>query len=196
MYSSSTTTPVAAVWLRRARPDESGSLRGLVAAAFGQYRRVLPTALLERYLEDLRSVADDTDFTIVADRDGRIVGSVRFVPPPTPAEPASIRALSVHPLERGHGIGRRLVTAAERLARSLDATELRFHTARIMRSAVSLYERLGYRRAPEHDVDPAVLYPDLVVPPDLAIIAYQRDLRSTSTPRSTTNTNTIKENQK
>ena len=181
MIPSSTTMAALSVRLRRARPDESGVLRGLVGSAFGQYRRVLPTALFERYLADLRAVADDTEYTIVADRGGRVVGSVRFVPPPAEGEPASIRALSVHPLERGHGLGERLVKAAERVAIRVGATQLRFHTSRIMRSAVSLYERLGYRRAPEHDVNPAVLYPDLEVPPDLAVVAYQRDLRSTST---------------
>lgn len=188
MTSSSTTATPSVLRLRRARPDEASTLVGLVTSAFGQYRRVLPTALFEQYLRELRSVAAETAFTIVADRDGRLVGSVRFVPPPGPGEPAGIRALSVHPLERGRGVGGRLVLAAERLARASGATILRFHTSRLMRSAVSLYERLGYRRAPEYDVDPAVLYPDLVIPQDLAVVAYQRDLRSDRTTQPTPST--------
>jgi predicted N-acetyltransferase YhbS len=190
MIPSSTTEAASSVRLRRARPDESGVLRGLVGTAFGEYRRVLPTALFERYLADLRAVADDTEYTIVADRGGRVIGSVRFVPPAAPGEPAGIRALSVHPLERGHGLGKRLVLAAERAAVALGAPVLRLHTSQLMRSAVSMYERLGYRRAPEHDFDPAVLHPDLEIPPDLAVVAYQRDLRSVSTTPTITTTNT------
>ncbi len=193
MYSSSTTTTASAVRLRRARPDESDDLRELVGAAFAQYRQVLPGALFERYLKDLRSVADDTAFTIVAERDGRIAGSVRFVPPSAPGEPAGIRALSVHPLDRGHRIGERLVQTAERLALNAGATVLRSpHLAghakrRDALRAPRLPPCTRARRRPD------AALPDLAVPSDLAVIAYQRDLRSTST---TSHTKNNKENQK
>ena len=63
------------------------------------------------------------------------------------------RGLAVHPAARGRGVATALLAELECRARSVCADELAFHTAEFMTTAVALYERLGYRRAPHFDLD-------------------------------------------
>jgi GNAT superfamily N-acetyltransferase len=46
---------------------------------------------------------------------------------------------------RGHGIGTRLVEAAERWARGQGATEVRVETWEFVEGPLAFYERMGYR---------------------------------------------------
>jgi ribosomal protein S18 acetylase RimI-like enzyme len=60
--------------------------------------------------------------------------------------------VAVPPQARGRGIGEALVEECVRRARAMGATELGLHTSRSMQSAIRMYERLGFERAPEHDI--------------------------------------------
>jgi hypothetical protein len=50
-----------------------------------------------------------------------------------------------------------------------------FHSAAFMANAVALYERLGYQRAPEFDLDLNSYY-GVTAGPTMTIIAYRLDL--------------------
>jgi ribosomal protein S18 acetylase RimI-like enzyme len=65
-----------------------------------------------------------------------------------------LRLLAVAPEARGLGAGEALVAECVRRARAAGAAELGLHTSASMRSAVRLYERLGFVRAPERDFHP------------------------------------------
>ena len=100
----------------------------------------------------------------MVEADGRIRGFGAFYPDASvqglgwPPGWAGGRALAVHPDARGHGVARALLAACERLARESGAPVFAFHTASFMTGAIALYERLGYRRAPEFDFDMAARY--------------------------------------
>ena len=172
MQPSSTLIGAAPITLRRARPDELHGLRALLAAAFVQYDVDLSAELFARYVADLCETATDVEHTIVAETGGRIVGSVRMLPPPTPGGRAGMRALAVLPHERGAGVGRLLVERVLHDAAAAGASELLLHTAAFMRSAVRLYERLGFRRAPELDLDAGDFHPGHPISDDLRVLAY------------------------
>ena len=57
------------------------------------------------------------------------------------------------PAFRGHGVAATLLTELEDRARAAGAAVFAFHTSAFMTTAVALYERLGYCRAPRFDID-------------------------------------------
>jgi ribosomal protein S18 acetylase RimI-like enzyme len=72
-------------------------------------------------------------------------------------------------------VARALLAACERLAREAGAPVFAFHTASFMTDAIALYERLGYRRAPEFDFDMAARYSRFGAAP-ITALAYLRRL--------------------
>lgn len=58
---------------------------------------------------------------------------------------ARLYSLAVDPDRRGHGIGRRLLEAAEQAARARDCIHLRLEVRRDNAAAIALYEQAGYR---------------------------------------------------
>ncbi|MDF3299764.1 GNAT family N-acetyltransferase [Streptomyces tropicalis] len=109
------------------------------AALYGNYR-IDP---LVQTLDSVRQeVADDCVF--VARLGDEVVGSVRGRV--TGDGAASIGTLCVHPRLQGHGIGARLLRAAEAvLAGERGATVFRLHTGHRSEGNLRLYRRVGYR---------------------------------------------------
>jgi len=87
----------------------------------------------------LRSRTDGTGFGLAATVDGEVAGlvGVRF------GEPWELHDLQVHPDRRGQGIGTRLVTAVEELARLTGS--LRVMVGVDNHDARRLVQRLGYQ---------------------------------------------------
>jgi GNAT superfamily N-acetyltransferase len=56
--------------------------------------------------------------------------------------------MAVTPAERGHGIGRRLMTAAIEVAERLGARRLFLGTNSILKNAIALYESMGFEHLP------------------------------------------------
>ena len=113
------------------------------------------------YLPQLGDVAGrvgDAE-VLVAELDGRVVGSVTWTPDgplaqvARPPAEASFRMLAVDPAAQGHGVGRALVAACVERARSLGCERVVISTGERMTSAHALYASLGFRRAPERDWD-------------------------------------------
>jgi len=150
--------------LRDARDDERDAIRRLTFASYGEYAtRMTPTAwaALEGALNGALDGEDDAE-RIVAEMDGKLVGSVMLFPRSADAYEGAreeahwpeVRLLAVAPEARGAGVGSALLHECIRRARAAGATEVGLHTSRSMQSAIRLYERFGFVRVPDHDFLP------------------------------------------
>jgi GNAT superfamily N-acetyltransferase len=153
-----------AIHLRDARPTDRTTIARLTMRAYAEYARVMTPgawAALEDALR--RSLGDDVGVTrIVAELDGRIVGSVALYDPghaqytglDSAAAWPEVRLVAVDPAVRGRGVARALVLECVRRARAAGATTLGLHTSQSMHTARRLYEQLGFVRDPDHDFQP------------------------------------------
>ncbi|HYR10478.1 MAG TPA: GNAT family N-acetyltransferase [Longimicrobium sp.] len=152
-----------ALVIRDARPEDRDAIRALTLQAYEQYATIMEPdawAGLAGAI-DAGLDAEGAD-RIVAERDGRLLGSVALFPPaanayPDETGPASwpvLRLLAVSPEARGMGVGQALVEECVRRARRMGATELGLHTSRSMAAAIRMYRRMGFVRAPDHDFQP------------------------------------------
>lgn len=108
------------------------------AALYGNYR-------IEPLAQPLDSVREAvaSDCVFVARLGDEVVGSVHGTLGEDGA--ASIGKLCVHPRLQGHGIGARLLRAAESaLAEERGATRFRLHTGHRSEGNLRLYRRVGY----------------------------------------------------
>ena len=169
--------------VRDAVPADFPAIRRVILAAYRQYADLIARDIFLPYLADLLDLDKHARYgrLLVVEADGRIRGFGAFYPDASvqgfgwPAGWAGGRALAVHPDARGHGVARALLAACERLARECGAPVFAFHTASFMTGAIALYERLGYRRAPEFDFDMAARYSRFGAAPIMSI-AYLRQL--------------------
>ena len=160
------TRPNGSLLIRGAQSTDYGAIRDVVIAAYAQDAGVLGPDMFSRYLADLLDLETHATYgrLLVAETTEGIRGFAAFYPDASvqgfglPSGWAGGRALAVHPGARGHGVAQALLATVERLAVAAGAPVFAFHTASFMTSALSLYERLGYRRAPEYDFDMAARY--------------------------------------
>ncbi|AHG88663.1 GCN5-related N-acetyltransferase [Gemmatirosa kalamazoonensis] len=150
--------------VRDARADERDAVRELTLRAYGEYATVMAPASWAGLDGAVRSALafDGPVDRIVAVRDESLLGSVHLFPPATDAYGhlaarapwPELRLLAVAPEGRGQGVGRALVEECARRARASGAAALGLHTSESMRVAMSLYERMGFERAPDADFQP------------------------------------------
>jgi GNAT superfamily N-acetyltransferase len=161
--------------IRDVREGERDDVRDLTLSAYQEYAAQVP-AHWEAYRQGIISTLARArpSEQIAAFQDGTLVGSVllcaagsELVTPggvsvtlPHP----ELRLLAVAPAARGRGIGEALVHECIQRSRRSGATALTLHTTDVMKTAMRLYERLGFARAPELDFQPA---------PDLNIKGYR-----------------------
>jgi GNAT superfamily N-acetyltransferase len=175
--------------VRPARLTDHDAIRAVVRAAYQQYEPVTGSELYSRYIADLLDFERHSRHgqLIVAELDGTVRGSGAFYPDVSvqglgwPRRWAGGRALAVHPDARGHGVAQALLAAAECLARRHGAPVFALHTASFMTTAIALYDRLGYRRAPEFDRDLGAFF-GLAGQATFRSVAYVRDLPADQSP--------------
>lgn len=78
---------------------------------------------------------------------------------------ASIRTLAVRSDARDRGVGESLTRECIRRARERGAVAVGLHTSPIMEAANRLYGRLGFRRAPEFDIEIGEMFTSRRLPP-------------------------------
>ena len=150
--------------IRSATDGEREVIRELTLRAYAEYAKIMEPASwsgLSQALNDALA-SDKPVERIVADDDGRIVGSAMLYPPETDAYGAlvgassapEIRLVAVLPDARGQGIAKALVEECIRRARAQGAREVGLHTSRSMRAAMAMYANLGFVRAPNATSSP------------------------------------------
>ncbi|MDE3723338.1 GNAT family N-acetyltransferase [Nocardiopsis sp. N85] len=119
------------------------------------------------YVETLRLLgADGHGEVLVAEDDGRLLGTIMFEPwsPQSEvargADEAEVRAFAVAPEARGRGVGRALVNALVERAREEGVSRLLLSTQPQMLSAQYVYRARGFVPVPERDWSPL---PDVVL---------------------------------
>jgi GNAT superfamily N-acetyltransferase len=104
---------------------------------------------------------------IVAEVDGKLIGTVAYIPPDRPKAPffdsdwPVVRMLVVHPGARSKGVGRALMDECCRRARRDGSPVLALHTSPIMTAALAMYCDMGFvfqREAPPISGVPSAVY--------------------------------------
>lgn len=112
---------------------------------------LLDLALQELYIRYPASSSHPVDPAttfLVAEAGDEAVGCIGLLPIVDGV--GELKRLYVRPDHRGQGIGRRLITSAEALARHRGATTLRLATGTRQPEAIALYESLGYVTTPPY----------------------------------------------
>lgn len=157
-----------AVEVREARPEDLDEAAAVMVEAYQEYRQHVPPALWEDYARDIRNVQGRLGRSrlLVAVEEGRILGAVTYYPRDDTGS-AGIRLLAVHPTARGKGYGRLLMQHCLYRARAEGAQAIGLHTTPMMAVAQAMYERMGFLREPEQDMQ---------VTPELTVMAYRLEL--------------------
>jgi GNAT superfamily N-acetyltransferase len=148
-----------ALTIREARDDELDIVASLVVDAYSEFAARMAPDAWSSFAQDIANVRGrtiDADL-LVAERDGRIVGTVTRYPNWRGAqmEASAVRVLAVPPDERGTGVGRALMRRCIELARDEGKSRLVLAVAPEMEEARDLYDRLGFERDPGLDHEPA-----------------------------------------
>lgn len=108
---------------------------------------------------------------MLAEVAGNLAGAVAYLGPHAPKaeffrpEWSVMRMLVVHPAMRGRGLGRMLSAECQRRAGRDRAAVLALHTSDVMRVALSMYRRMGFKRVadapPVHGVEYGVYLKEL-----------------------------------
>ena len=151
--------------IRDARPDERTVIGELTRLAYEEYARVMEPAAWQALSTAIGDAlaSDEPVERLVAEEGGRIVGSAMLYAAAANAygdesrraRSPEVRLVAVHPDARGRGIARALMDECVRRAHATGASELGLHTSRSFRAAISMYESMGFERAPEHDFQPS-----------------------------------------
>jgi GNAT superfamily N-acetyltransferase len=160
--------------VRAVAADEHAVLGALTRLAYETLDGAVHEPDYYAELEDVASRAAVAEVLVAIDDEGGIVGGVTFVADVDnpyaefdDPEAAGMRMLAVAVNEQGRGAGEALVLACIDRARVAGRRRLRLHTTPWMPAAHRLYERLGFRRAPDHDWLPV---------PEIPLLAYVLDL--------------------
>lgn len=160
------------VELRRATPADHDAVSRVVVAAYAPFTQ-------GRHDDYVDSLADSArrdrgaELWVATDGDGTVLGSVTVCPPGSPwreiatEDEAEFRTLAVDPGARGRGVGAALLDLVERRARVAGESAIVLSSLPSMSAAHRLYERGGYRRAPERDWEPR---------PGVSLVAFVKDL--------------------
>jgi ribosomal protein S18 acetylase RimI-like enzyme len=165
------------VEVREAVPGEYEAVGALTVAA---YRVLFGEGGLGDYraeLEDVAGRADAGAVLVAVDDDLELVGAVAYVPGPRTAmsefddeDACGIRMLAVRPERQGEGAGRALTLACVERGRVEGRRRVVLHSTMAMAVARGMYERMGFVRAPDRDVE---------IPPDerrdepFLLVAYE-----------------------
>lgn len=137
------------VAFRSTSPDDPVARRvldayfGELAARFGLERPVVQM--------DAADVAAGRGRFLLVYVDGvpRGCGAVRTIEPGV----GEIKRMWLDPATRGHGLGRRLLTALEDASRDLGHREVRLDTNSHLAEALALYRSAGYREVPDYNAN-------------------------------------------
>jgi GNAT superfamily N-acetyltransferase len=153
------------VKIREALEDELQTIREQRINAYEEHAQYIPEGHWHSLKQSIMSDADTQNGVkrFVAEIDGEIVGSVALFPAKTDAykgfvemlDYPEIRMLAVSLQSRNKGIASALIHECIRHTKSNGSKYIGLHTADFMKSAMKLYEQIGFERIPEFDFQPA-----------------------------------------
>ncbi len=134
----------------------------VVLSAYQSLDGYVPESRYEVQLVDVAGRAAHSEILVATDAiSGAILGCATVVT--DPASPMSesfkpgevgLRMLGVSPLAQGRGVGRALVDETISMARAVTScTSVVLHSTQYMTAAHGLYERMGFVREPDLDID-------------------------------------------
>jgi GNAT superfamily N-acetyltransferase len=151
--------------IRDAAIEELPFIREQRVNSYEEHAKNIPEGHWKALKQAISSDADAQEDVerLVAVINGEIVGSVALFPAKIDAyqglvdelDYPEIRMLAVTPQARGKGVAAALVTECIRRARGQGFRSIGLHTADFMKSAMGLYDRLGFERLPQFDFEPA-----------------------------------------
>lgn len=154
--------------IREARPEDDTAIGELLVEAYvTQYARKMPEVVYtEERKRALRDVAGKRAVAtvLVAEVEDVVAGTVSLFPPGAPGSQvwrpntANLRHLATAVRYHGLGLGRPLMDAAENLARQWGVDAVALHVRRGVEGVANMYQRRGYVRTPEGDIDTPSMY--------------------------------------
>lgn len=159
------------VVVRRARPEDLEAAGEVTVAAYAEFTEGPD----DHYVALLRDAArrDREAELWVAERDGTVLGTVTIALPGSPwreiaaEDEGEFRMLAVSPDDRRRGVGEVLTALVMDRFRSLGFRGVVLSSLAQMTAAHRVYERHGFRRAPERDWSPVA---------GVDLIAFEADL--------------------
>lgn len=147
--------------VRTARDDELEAAGEVVAAAYAPMPGMDEEPGYLEEVRDARGRTADAEILVAVDDAGVVIGCASFVRDHTsrlaelerPGE-SGIRMVGVAEHARGHGVARALVEACAERARASGKRGIAILTEPRWTVSHSVYERLGFRRAPDRDWEP------------------------------------------
>jgi ribosomal protein S18 acetylase RimI-like enzyme len=148
-----------AIQIREARPEEYEAIGELTVAAYSIFPEAVEDDGYRAELRDVgRRAALCPIYAAIDAATGRVLGGAMYVAGPgnryaeseRPDE-AGIRMLAVAPDAQGRGVGTALTQALIDRARADGRKRIALLSLTSMTTAHRLYERLGFRRAPDRD---------------------------------------------
>jgi ribosomal protein S18 acetylase RimI-like enzyme len=173
--------------VRDALPGELDPVATLLGEVYGVFRELFLADAWKSYIGeivDIRSRLRESEL-IVVQREGRVVGTIGFYPDASrsalerwPADWGSIRCLGVCIDARHDGVGEALARECVRRARERGLRAIGLHTAAHLAAATRVYERLGFRRAPEFNIEIGEMFTGRSLAPGYGWVAtaYRFDL--------------------
>jgi GNAT superfamily N-acetyltransferase len=147
--------------VRLARDDELDAAGDVVAGAYRPMPGMDEDGGYLEHVRDARGRSREVDVLVAVDEAGRMLGCASFVRDHTSPfaelerpDEAGIRMVGVAADSRGRGVGRALVEACAERARASGKRGLAILTDPRWTVAHAVYERLGFRRAPDRDWEP------------------------------------------
>jgi ribosomal protein S18 acetylase RimI-like enzyme len=129
--------------VREARPDEAARVYAVTRSAFLQYAADVPppSALLETEPEVVRELSEGNWRALLAERDGRVLGCVRYE---LGRKGLHFVRLAVLPSARRQGVATALLGRLEEVAREDGRTRMWCHVRTKVAGNQALYERAGF----------------------------------------------------
>jgi predicted N-acetyltransferase YhbS len=154
--------------IRKARPEDDVAIGELLVDAYiTQYAKKMPEVVYtDERKRALRDVAPKREVAsvLVAEVAGEVAGTVAIFPPGAPGaeawtpNTADLRHLATAVRYHGSGLSRPLLDAGEEVARQWGVEAVALHVRRGNQGVATLYQRRGYVRAPEGDLDTPTVY--------------------------------------
>jgi N-acetylglutamate synthase-like GNAT family acetyltransferase len=133
------------IQIRIAKTGDVSSIETLLAESFAEFKSLYTKDAFEATAikSDEILVRMNEGPLWVALKDAKIIGTVAAV---FKNGSLYIRGMAVHPSARGHKIGENLLVEIEKYALTQNCKRLFLGTTQYLKSAIRLYERMGFRR--------------------------------------------------